>query len=87
MLRPPCSMTNAAIATARDIFNAPLRRKAMLLWPELAIPRPQPGAGRLDRDQVAGRLYGRIVLPGGAFAPTTDLENRRRQIRRRGPGP
>ena len=51
----------AAIATdIRDIFNAPSggEAEAMLRGQSRAIPRPQPGAGRLDGDQSAGRLYG-----------------------------
>ena len=51
----------AAIATdIRDIFNAPSggEAEAMLRAQSRAILRPQPGAGRLDGDQSAGRLYG-----------------------------
>ena len=47
----------AAIATdIRDIFNAPSGGDAS--GQSQAILRPQPGAGRLDGDQSAGRLYG-----------------------------
>ena len=47
----------AAIATdIRDIFNAPSGGDAS--GQSRAILRPQPGAGRLDGDQSAGRLYG-----------------------------